>query len=63
MRKFRSGETAKVRSVVQVLVKDKDSDEYCWIRHTHDGDISAFFGGVDEGELPIDAAIREVAEE
>lgn len=43
-RKHKPGEETTRREIVQMIVKDKDSDQYCFIKWKHDGDVSGFFG-------------------
>lgn len=46
-RKWREGEPTLTRNVIQVIVKDKDTDMYAWVKRKHDGDYSGFFGGIE----------------
>ncbi len=62
-KKFKEWESVKQRNVIQCFVKDKSSDQYCFLQWTHDGDVSSFFWGVENGEDPIIAAQRELLEE
>ena len=51
------------RNVIQCIVKDRNSDEYCFIKRAHDGDVSTMMGGIDDGEDAVVAAKRELLEE
>ncbi len=51
------------RNVIQILVKDKNSDNYIFLKWAHDQDVSAFFGGIEGNETAIEAAARELREE
>lgn len=62
-KKFKEWELIQSRNVIQCFVKDKDSDQYCFLKWSHDGDVSSFFWGVDNGEDSIIAAQRELLEE
>lgn len=60
---FREGEPTLIRPVIQCIVKDKNSDQYCFLQHTHDNDYSGFFGGLEWNESPVEAWYRELKEE
>ncbi len=62
-RGFKEGEPTITRRVIQAVVKDKNSDQYCFLQWAHDGDYSGFFGGIEGDESPVDAAMRELREE
>jgi leucyl-tRNA synthetase/8-oxo-dGTP pyrophosphatase MutT (NUDIX family) len=62
-KKFKEWEAVKPRNVIQCFVKDKNSDQYCFLKWSHDGDISSFFWGIEYGEDPVIAAKRELLEE
>ena len=46
-RGFKEGEPTITRRVIQAVVKDKNSDQYCFLHWAHDGDYSGFFGGIE----------------
>lgn len=60
---FKQGLPITPRQVIQCVVKDKNSDEYCFIKWNHDQDVSTFFGGIDGEEDMVVAAKRELQEE
>jgi leucyl-tRNA synthetase/8-oxo-dGTP pyrophosphatase MutT (NUDIX family) len=62
-RKWKSDEPTLTRNVIQIIVKDKHSDQYAWIKHNHDQDYSGFFGWVEKDESQEDAIRRELLEE
>lgn len=62
-KKHKDGEPTLTRQVIQVIVKDKNSDQYAWIEWKSDGDTSGFFGGIEEGEDMHEAIKRELREE
>lgn len=62
-RKHKDGLPTLTRQVIQVIVKDKNSDQFAWITWKSDGDTSGFFGGVEPGESYQEAIRRELREE
>ncbi len=62
-RKWKSDEPTLTRNVIQIIVKDKHSDQYAWIKRNHDQDYSGFFGWIENGESQEDAIRRELLEE
>ncbi len=62
-KKWRPEEPTLTRNVIQVIVKDKDSDMYAWIKRNYNNDVSGFFGGIDDWENEEDALKRELLEE
>ncbi len=62
-RKHKEGQETLTREVIQLIVKDKNSDEYCFVKWNFDDGVSGFFGGIEAGETAEDAAKRELLEE
>ncbi len=60
---FKEGFPTLSRNVIQVIVKDKNSDQFCFLQWTHDQDYSGFFGWIEEWETAQEAALRELKEE
>ncbi len=62
-RKHKEWEETTTREVIQLIVKDKDSDLYCFVKQKKTDDTNAFFGWIDVGETAEQACIREAYEE
>jgi leucyl-tRNA synthetase/8-oxo-dGTP pyrophosphatase MutT (NUDIX family) len=60
---FRPGLPIAPRRVIQCIVKDINSDQYCFIKRAHDNDVSLMMWGIDGDEDMIVAAKRELVEE
>lgn len=59
----REGKELVERNVVTCVVKHPSEDKYIIARPTKGGPWSPLMGGIDDGESPVDAAKRELAEE
>lgn len=62
-RKHKPALPTVTRNVVQIIVKDKESDMYARVKWKHDGDVSWFFWGIEVGESIESALKRELSEE
>jgi len=51
------------RKTISAIVHDRKSNKYLYLRWKKFGWISPVVGGIDEGETPEEAAVREVMEE
>lgn len=59
----KEGVETKKRTVVQAIIKDKNSDTYLMLKWKVDGTLGFVVGGVESGENKIEALKREIEEE
>ena len=60
---IKEGKEMTERKVVNALIKHPTEDKYLCVKNKKFGWTNFVMGGIEEGETPIDAAIREVSEE